>query len=582
MNSTEPNLNRHLAILRRRRSWFFGGLIVVLLASLALAFGLPPVYRSQSTILIEQQEIPQEMVRSTITSFADQRVQIISQRVMTRSNLLDIIRKFGLYPHDLGKEPNEVLVEDMRDDINMNMVSADVVDPRSGRPTQATIAFTLSYDYPVPELAQKVANELTTLYLNENLKNRTQMAAETSDFLSEEAARLSAQIEDLEAKLASFKERNAGRLPELTDMNLQMMDRTDRDLLSIEQQMRALEDNRTYLEASLAQQKPERALYGEDGQRIVGPADRLKMLRTRYVGLSSTYGDNHPDVVRVRKEIEALEKEVGQPGADTAGDSELVTARSELALAREKYSPDHPDVKRLEKKVAALEQEDETKAAEPGGADSKPAVGADNPAYVELQARLDSANTELQSLARQREELKAKLAQYEQRLAETPQIEKEYRALMRDYENTMASYKETRAKQIDAQLSKSLETERKGERFTLIEPPTLPERPLKPNRIAIVVVGVILSLLGGIGAAYAKEKLDDAVWGDEAGIGFGVTPPLPIPRIYTGQDRRRRARRQRLGLAAAVLLMVSSVVAVHLFYSPLDVLWYSMAHRLGI
>jgi uncharacterized protein involved in exopolysaccharide biosynthesis len=582
MNSTEPNLNRHLAILRRRRSWFFGGLIVILLASLALAFGLPPVYRSQSTILIEQQEIPQEMVRSTITSFADQRVQIISQRVMTRSNLLDIIRKFGLYPHDLGKEPNEVLVEDMRDDINMNMVSADVVDPRSGRPTQATIAFTLSYDYPVPELAQKVANELTTLYLNENLKNRTQMAAETSDFLSEEAARLSAQIEDLEAKLASFKERNAGRLPELTDMNLQMMDRTDRDLLSIEQQMRALEDNRTYLEASLAQQKPERALYGEDGQRIVGPADRLKMLRTRYVGLSSTYGDNHPDVVRVRKEIEALEKEVGQPGADTAGDSELVTARSELALAREKYSPDHPDVKRLEKKVAALEQEDETKAAEPGGADSKPAVGADNPAYVELQARLDSANTELQSLARQREELKAKLAQYEQRLAETPQIEKEYRALMRDYENTMASYKETRAKQIDAQLSKSLETERKGERFTLIEPPTLPERPLKPNRIAIVVVGVILSLLGGIGAAYAKEKLDDAVWGDEAGIGFGVTPPLPIPRIYTGQDRRRRARRQRLGLAAAVLLMVSSVVAVHLFYSPLDVLWYSMAHRLGI
>jgi uncharacterized protein involved in exopolysaccharide biosynthesis len=582
MNPTEPNLSRHLAVLRRRRSWFCGGLIVILLVSLALAFGLPPVYRSQSTILIEQQEIPQEMVRSTITSFADQRVQIISQRVMTRSNLLDIIRKFGLYPDDLGKEPNEVLVEDMRRDINMDMVSADVVDPRSGRPTQATIAFTLSYDYPVPDLAQKVANELTTLYLNENLKNRTQMAAETSDFLSAEAARLNTQIADLEARLARFKEQNAGKLPELTDTNLQMMDRTDRDLLSIEQQMRALEDNRTYLEASLAQQKPERALYSDDGQRIIGPADRLKMLRTKYVGLSSAYGENHPDVVRVRKEIEALEKEVGRLAADAGSDSDLVTARSELALAREKYSPDHPDVKRLERKVAALEQDGKTQAVDSGGADNKPKAGVDNPAYVELQARLDSANTELQSLGKQRDELKARMAQYEQRLADTPKIEKEYRALMRDYENTMASYKETRAKQMEAQISKSLETERKGERFTLIEPPTLPERPLKPNRMAIVVLGVILSLLGGVGAAYAKEKLDNAVWGGEIGVDFGVTPPLLIPHIYTEQDIRHRSRRHRWGLAAAVLLMVTSVLAVHLFYSPLDVLWYSMAHRLGI
>jgi hypothetical protein len=165
---------------------------------------------------------------------------------------------------------------------------------------------------------------------------------------------------------------------------------------------------------------------------------------------------------------------------------------------------------------------------------------------------------------------------------ETPQIEKEYRALMRDYENTMVRYRETRAKLMEAQLSKSLEAERKGERFTLIEPPTLPERPLKPNRVAILVLGVILSLLGGFGAAYAKEKLDNAVWAGESGMDFGVTAPLLIPYISTEEDLRRRALRHRIGLALAVLLVVSSVIAVHLLHSPLDVLWYTMARRVGI
>jgi succinoglycan biosynthesis transport protein ExoP len=577
MIQTDPNLRQHLAILRRRKHWFLGAALLLLLAGVALAFGLPPVYRSQSTILIEQQEIPQDLVRSTITSFADQRVQVISQRVMTRSNLLDIIRKFNLYPEDQGREPSEVLVESMHADINMNMVSAEVVDPRSGRPTQATIAFTLSYDYPVPGIAQKVANELTTLYLNENLKNRTQMAAETSDFLSDEAVKLSGQIEELESRLASFKVANAGKLPELTDMNLQMMDRTDRELLSIEQQLRVLEERRIYLESELAQQTPHEVLYDETGARILGPADRLKMQQTRYLSLSAVYGEGHPDVIRLRKEVDALMKEVGQPGEpNELRDGELASLQSELALARENYSADHPDVKRLEKRITAMSEH--ARQATPEGASS----GSNNPAYIELQTRLEAANTEVRSLTEQRGKLRVKLAEYESRLVETPQIEKEYRALMRDYENTMVRYRETRAKLMEAQLSKSLEAERKGERFTLIEPPMLPERPLKPNRVAILVMGVILALLGGFGAAYAKEKLDDAVWGGEAGIDFGVTAPLLIPYINTEADLRRRTLRHRFGFALAALLVVSSVLAVHLFHSPLDVLWYTMARRIGI
>ena len=146
----------------------------------------PPTYRAAATILIEQQEIPQDLVRSAISSFADERVQIISQRVMTTQNLMSLIDRYNLYPDIRESKPREVLLQKMRSDIALKMVSADVIDPRSGRPTQATIAFTVSYQNRSPDLTLKVANELTTLYLNENLTSRTQMAEQTTAFFAEE------------------------------------------------------------------------------------------------------------------------------------------------------------------------------------------------------------------------------------------------------------------------------------------------------------------------------------------------------------------------------------------------------------
>ena len=184
-------------------------LMVVLTAlTVLLAVFYPSTYRSTGTILIEQQEIPQELVRSVITSFADQRVQVISQRVMTTQNLLSLIERYNLYPDIREKEPREVLLAKMKDDIGMHMISADVIDPRSGRPTQATIAFSVSYSSRSPDLALKVASELTTLYLNENLTSRTQQSQQTAAFFSEEATRLAARIAELDKSLSTFKEQH--------------------------------------------------------------------------------------------------------------------------------------------------------------------------------------------------------------------------------------------------------------------------------------------------------------------------------------------------------------------------------------
>ncbi len=211
MNTLNPTAGPHAhggiklsemwsAVRRRLRpmTYTFAG---VLLAFAAAAVLWPPTYRSTGTILIEQQEVPKEFVRSAVTSYADQRIQVISQRVMTSANLLGIVEKYKLYPDKRDSDTRERLIDRMRKDIQLNMISAEVMDPAQGRATRATIAFSVSYDSRLPTLAARVANELTTLYLSENIETRKQLAADTAGFLLDETARLGqecrrARIED--------------------------------------------------------------------------------------------------------------------------------------------------------------------------------------------------------------------------------------------------------------------------------------------------------------------------------------------------------------------------------------------------
>ncbi|MCG7957897.1 MAG: lipopolysaccharide biosynthesis protein, partial [Candidatus Thiodiazotropha taylori] len=220
----------YLAILKRRKKQLIIPATLILLLSLGLAVGLPSIYRAEATILIEQQEIPSELVRSTVTSYAGERIQVISQRVMTTENLGKIIDSYGLYKDERDDTSLTLLSEELREDIELEMISADVIDPRSGRPTIATIAFKLSFSNKNPRIAQKVTNELVSLYLDENLRQRTQSALETSTFLSTEADRLNQEITELEVSLADFKKKHVDNLPELQSLNIQLMERNELEL----------------------------------------------------------------------------------------------------------------------------------------------------------------------------------------------------------------------------------------------------------------------------------------------------------------------------------------------------------------
>ncbi len=591
---TQRSFRETLEVMSRRKAqMILTGLMIVLL-TVILAFGLPPIYRSSSTILIEQQEIPQDLVRSTITSYADQRIQMISQRVMTSANLWSIVEKYDLYSKARKKEPREVVIEDMREDVVMDTISAEVVDPRSGRPTQATIAFGLAYESLNPQRAQKVANELTTLFLNENLKTRVRMTEETSIFLKEEAKKLEQMIADLERQLADFKQKNVTRLPELSQLNMTLMDRTERELFEVDRSLRSLDERKIYLESELAQMSPSATVISQTGERVLGTAGRLKVLEAEYVKRSSVYLPDHPDIRKLKKEIAALRLELGkEPGTEPVQDSteeirtQLMATSSELALARQKYSKSHPDVLRLERTVAELELVYQQAQQRSVNQSLIRKLHSDNPAYIQLAAQLRAAESEHYSLRQKRDELQSKLEDLENRLLKTPQIEREYKRLTRDYDHAILKYREIKAKQMEANLAESLEVERKGERFTLIEPPLLPEKPVKPNRLVILCVGFVFALIGAIGLAFVLDAIDGKVHGYKhlrsfLGSTVGQSPVVVVPFILTEKDMLKK---RRYVTAAAISTFVGVAIIVgcfHAFVMPMDTFWYVMMRRLGV
>lgn len=568
-------------VIRRRMPICVAVASILILAALSLAMALPPVYKSRAVILIEAQEMPQDLVRSLVTSFADERIQVISQRVLTNSNLTSIIEKYDLYATERKREPMEKVLNDMRQDVDVTPISAEVADPKLGRSMQATIAFELSYENESAALAQRVASEIVSLFLSENLRQRTETSKESLTFLTSEAEKYRTQVADLEGKLAAFKEGHMDQLPEMVSMNLEMVNRTEEDQRAIETQIRSLEQQKIYLESELAQQHPTNGLFSQTGERILGPADRLKVLESEFAPLSARYGPSHPDVVAKRKEIESLQAQVGSASSTSELSLKLKDAKTKLALLAEKYSPDHPDVKRQTREVSALE---DRVAAQKEIPDSEPvSTRPDNPAYIQLQARLQGTNSDLQSMRNQISEIIAKRSNLEQRMAKSPEVEREYRALTRDYDTAQAKYREVTAKRQEAELASNLETEQKGERFSLIEPPVLPEKSFKPNRLAISIIGTVLSIAVALATGAVLEALDDRVYGRTGIVRMLGVPPLAvIPNIETEQTGQRRVRRRLILVVSVVLGVIALLVAIHLSFRPLDVLFFQIMRRVGL
>ncbi len=568
------DIQDYIVAIRKRKTAIFSIFSVVLFLTIAVAFLLPAIYKSGSTILIEQQEIPPELVMSTVTSYAAERIQTIQARVMTRTNLLRIVDEFKLYEDERKFETTEEIIERVKEDISLNVISAEVVDPRTGRPSAATIAFSLSYKGESPAKVQRVANELTTLYLNENLTSRSQKATETSEFFKEETERLSNQIDELETKIAAFKQQHAKALPELQELNLGMMQRKETELTTIDATLRTLEEKRFYLSGQLAQLDP-------GNPAVPGSADRLKVLQAEYASVRSKYSEEHPDIVRLKSEIASLEKETGQSNNADAIAEELKLLSGELAQKKQKYTAEHPDVVALEGKIETLNKE----LAE---VKNKPAEDyykeqPDNPIYITIQSQIAGVESEIKSIKTQRKEVLKKISEIESSLYEAPQVERDYLVLKRDYQNAVIRYQETKAKQMQADVAKQLESESKGEKFTLIDPAALPEKPVSPNRPAIIFLGFILALGCSIGFAIVSDAISGTVRGARSIQRLlGALPLSVIPYEMNLLDRVKTKRIKKRVILLFIAVIVLALLFIHFVVSPLDVLWFRILRKIDV
>ena len=513
----------YIEIVKRRKWSLILPACLVFLAAGLTALLLPSIYKSSSTILIEEQQVPDDFVMATVTSYVEQRLQAINQRIMSYSRLKEVIDQFDPYPGLKTRFTDDEIVVKMREDIQLTPISADTMDRRTGRPSEATIAFTLSYEGKSPSKVQQIATVLASLFLEENIKVRSRQTMETAQFLEEEMNRVKNEITTIESNLAKFKERHFNELPELLQANLQSLNTLERNLERLNEMLRSLKEREGYLQTQLASIPVSMKSETDQNKRS------LENLKIRLIDLETQYSDQYPDVINTKASIEELEKT-----------------------------------------IATTDGEDPTEGDYP-----------DNPAYITLASQLASTESEIDSIKRQLKELEKKRALYGRRIAATPNVEKQFKTLIMERESNQAKYNDVMNKLMEARLAQGLEAEQKGERFSLIEPARLPEKPYKPNRLAILLIGLVLGVGAGVGTASLREFSDRSLKNIDELLMVGFVPVMgSIPEIVTAGDRKKKWILLISIVLLSLLVLILGVWGFHLFVMDLDVFWAKLIRKL--
>jgi len=519
MEPSTMTMNDYFEIAKRRKWSLILPVFIVFFGAAIVALALPSIYKSTSTILIEAQDIPADFVMTTVTSYAEQRLESIHQRIVSFPRLLDLINRFNLYPELKDKRTEEEIVGKMREDIILEPMSIEAADSRTRRSTGVTIAFTLSYEGKNPGTVHRVANILTSMFLEENLRVREKQAVETSEFLENEMDKVKADLSKLEAKMATFKGAHGNELPELLPVNMQSLNNIENNIQRLNEQLRSLKEREGYLQSQLA------SIPREVDQ------NHLAQLKAQLSYLRARYSDQYPDVIKTKAEIADLEKQRN----NSTGSS---------------VQPDNPP---------------------------------DNPVYITLAAQLSSTRADIKSVSRQIAESNKTADAYRRRIANTSKIEEEYKTILTERNNTQAKHDDLMRKHMEAKVAQGLEKEQKGERFTLIDPARLPEKPYKPNRLAIILIGFVLSIVAGVGWASLKEYNDQSIRDADSLTQATSFPVLAvIPEIMTEKDTRRITKKRTGMIIAIVLLILAGLTAFHFLIMDLNVFWAKLMRKVPL
>jgi succinoglycan biosynthesis transport protein ExoP len=546
-----PDFSDYIAAIKRRRVLLVSIGLPILAIALALAIGLPDVYVSSGLITFSDAtvsgQLPTDKERaSREKSYMDQYVASLSESVMSPPSLTKLVKDV---PEAV---PADGTLEDAMKDINrktrVETVKMPVLDPDSSREREIISAFTVQYGSRNPEIAQKVSAWLTNQFMVVSRGNLLVRAKAAAQFYNVQAEQYRKDIAELESKLATFKAKNFGNLPELTDLNLNLLDRTQRDLDDIGQQQRALRQDKIFLEQQLVQA---RNAGTDEGM--------LQQLQAEYSKKLSTYDENHPDMIALRRQIDAIK--AGGGAIDSLSLAAQLQAQKQiLAQARQRYSDDHPDVKRIERQIKTLQ----TRIAS-GEVNAGNVVGS--PAVVQLKTQINAMDTQIAGLDRRAGELRTKLDTMERRVEQTPQTEREYKTLTRDLEVAHAKYDEINKSMMDSELTSAAITSGRSDELSLVQAPSVPAKPAKPKRVAIAAIGVMLAILLSLTAVVVAESVDQTVRGSrDVRRVLDLSPLGVIPEIQDAVSARRARWRMATLTACVVVASTAIVVTVRNFY----------------
>jgi polysaccharide chain length determinant protein (PEP-CTERM system associated) len=502
---SEFNFTEILNSLYRRKWLVAAAFLIVSLISAYLAVILPSVYQSSTLILISPQRVPSSFVASTITMNLAERMQGIIQEILSRTQLEKIITEFDLRSPDIHGVSLEDRVESLRKKIRIEFPRYNV--------------FKLSFESTNPEKTKQVTSRIASLFIEQNLQDREQQVIGTKSFVNAEADRLRKDLEEQEAVVNQYKSSHLYEMPEQLNTNLRTLEQLQREQESIAQRMTALQERKGVLQ----KQAVESDILGLD---ILG-------------GLPGTLADGGTQNLQIgmkKKELEGL---------------------------LQRYSGKHPDVARLRKEIELLERE--SLATTSASAKTPISQSSANPLKQVLESQIADIESEVHALRAQMERVRSQIGLIKERVDNTPLRAIELSKISRGYDITLRKFQDLLAKGLESEVSENLEKKQKGEQFEIIDPANIPLKPVRPNRLVIVMAGLVFGLGGGVGLALLLDTLDRSFkHADEIQAFVNVPLLATLPALMTRGTIVEQRRGQGLLVLASVGALGVGLVLVRL------------------
>jgi succinoglycan biosynthesis transport protein ExoP len=508
-------------IIHRRFWWISLSIFFCWLGVWAFSWFMPAIYQSDAMILVEQQKVPENYVTSNVTVNLQDRLQSMTQQILSRTRLQTTIDRFHLYPpdkrlHGLAQEKDPI--ELMRKDIKIDLV-------RSPEHAGELTAFKIEYSAATPELAQQVNNELTSLFIDENLKEQQQQSESTTAFLSAQLADARTRLEEQEAKVQAYKAAHFGDLPSQVQSNVQILAGLQAQLLTAQRDLDIAKQQKLYLETQLEQYESVRPANRD----TAGPAPnspeafdaKLNDLRLQLADARSRFSDKYPDVIALQNKIAETEKLKKQ-------------SLDEIAL-----------IQKANKEKSAASRGMETTAANA------------TPTMMQIQSQLKVNQLETENLQKQEADVKTQISSYQTRLNLTPRTEQELAEVSRGYDESLANYNSLLQKQNQSMLATSLEQRQQGEQFRILDPPSLPTKPTSPNHFKVSLIGLILGVFVGLVLASLLEMTQPRVW--QARDLEKIVPArilVALPHLSTPKEDRRSVMVRSLRIAVTAVMVI--------------------------